>query len=112
MAGNIEIMENLMASLDDIPVIEVSLSNPTYKGERGQDGAQGPKGDQGEKGLTGDPGVWIGKEEPVDESIQIWIDELTSTDMSGYLTKETLNSELSEITLSNIEIERLLGGHV
>ena len=94
-----------IASIEDIPVIQVSLSNPTYKGERGNDGPPGPIGPKGESG------VWVGETEPVDEDIKIWIDELTPTELTGYLTKDNLSSELSNRTLSNMEIEKLLGGH-
>ena len=94
-----------IAYIEDIPVIQVSLSNPTYKGERGNDGPPGPIGPKGESG------VWVGETEPVDEDIKIWIDELTPTELSGYLTKDNLNSELSNRTLSNMEIEKLLGGY-
>ena len=109
-----------IAYIEDIPVIQVSLSNPTYKGERGNDGPPGPigpKGDQGNDGPQGpigpkgESGVWVGETEPVDEDIKIWIDELTPTELSGYLTKDNLNSELSNRTLSNMEIEKLLGGY-
>ena len=94
-----------IAYIEDIPVIQVSLSNPTYKGERGNDGAQGPIGPKGESG------VWVGETEPVDEDIKIWIDELTPTELNGYLTKDNLSSELSNRTLTNMEIEKLLGGY-
>ena len=112
-----------IAYIEDIPVIQVSLSNPTYKGERGNDGPpgpigpQGPKGDpgndgaQGPIGPKGESGVWVGETEPVDEDIKIWIDELTPTELNGYLTKDNLSSELSNRTLTNMEIEKLLGGY-
>lgn len=80
--AKIEALNQVQAELD-VPVINLSMANPIYrgpagergedgkpgpmgpqgipgeqgpKGDRGADGAQGPKGDQGEVGLTGPQG--------------------------------------------------------
>ena len=44
------------------------------KGETGERGPQGEQGPQGEPGPAGVSGVYIGSEEPVDDSIKVWID--------------------------------------
>lgn len=84
--ANIEVLNQIDAIVEDIPVIEVSMTNPIYRGpagERGEDGKPGPigpqgipgeRGPQGERGLQGDPGVYIGDAEPTDDSIKVWID--------------------------------------
>lgn len=68
---------NLKANLEAQPIIQAELSNPTYrgpigpKGEKGDPGIPGPEGKQGE---TGPSGVYIGTDEPTDNTINVWID--------------------------------------
>lgn len=69
--ANIEILDNIEAVIEDVPVINVSMANPIY---RGPQGVQGEKGAQGEKGDTGNSGVYVGSAAPVDENIVVWID--------------------------------------
>lgn len=73
-------------------------------GPQGPVGPQGPQGIQGEKGSdgkTGSSGVYLGSEEPTDESINVWINP--NEDGDNYYTKD-------EIDLIVGDIETLLGG--
>lgn len=87
--AEIEILNNITAIPEDTPVINVSMSNATYRGPAGpqgeigpagkdgapgpagKDGAPGPRGPQGEPGVSG---VYIGTAEPTDANIKVWID--------------------------------------
>ena len=92
--ASIETLNQVQAELD-IPVINLSMANPIYRGpagpagERGPQGEQGiqgeigPQGPQGEPGPVGAPGpkgepgvsgVYIGGSTPTDDSIKVWID--------------------------------------
>ena len=87
--ANIEVLNQIDAIIEDIPVIEVSMANPIYRGpaglpgKPGEDGKPGPigpqgipgePGPQGERGPQGDSGVYIGDAEPTDDSVKVWID--------------------------------------
>ena len=95
---------NLKANLEAQPIIQAEMGNATYRGpigpqgekgdpgipgpqgpgglrgdpgpqgvrgERGPIGEAGPRGPQGEKGPSG---VYIGMDEPTDNTINVWID--------------------------------------
>lgn len=57
---------------------------------------KGDKGEQGEKGDVGEPGrsgVYIGKEEPQDPTVNVWIDSDGESDMSKYVKFTDVASE-------------------
>lgn len=70
--------QDLETAVKYAPEIEVELSNPTYKGAKGDPGEPGPKGDPGAKGDKGDPGVYVGSSAPQDALV--WIN--TQGDMT------------------------------
>lgn len=53
---SIEVLNKMAATPEETPVINVSMSNPTYQGPAGKDGAPGPMGPQGPKGDKGEQG--------------------------------------------------------
>lgn len=79
----IEVLNKITAVPEETPVINVSMTNPIYRGPQGVQGPQGLKGDKGEQGIqgpigekgdTGNSGVYVGADEPTDESVVVWID--------------------------------------
>lgn len=99
--ANIEVLNQIDAIVEDIPVIEVSMANPIYRG---------PVGPQGK------PGVYVGNDEPADPTVKVWIDPdggvleeeyLTQADLKNYYTKpevEALIPDVSSfITMADVE---------
>lgn len=89
--ANIEVLNQTRAVVEETPVINVSMGNPTYrgpkgdkgdKGDRGETGPQGIQGDIGPKGETGQSGVYVGAEEPTDASVVVWIDMSGDADLT------------------------------
>lgn len=71
------------AIIEDIPVINTTMANAIYRGPQGEKGDKGdqgligitgPKGPKGDKGDTGNSGVYVGTEEPTDNTVMVWID--------------------------------------
>lgn len=94
--AKIEALNQVQAELD-VPVINLSMANPIYRGPAGPQGPQGepgfvvfedlteeqkealrgPQGIPGEQGPRGEPGksgVYIGNIEPTDNGVNVWID--------------------------------------
>lgn len=105
--ANIEVLNQIDAIVEDIPVIEVSMTNAIYRGpagERGEDGKPGPQGEPGpmgpqgipgEKGPQGDSGVYIGDTEPTYDSIKVWIDT-DATSEGTYPTTAQVEQMINE----------------
>ena len=55
--AEIKVINNLTNNIEDVPTINVSMSNAIYRGE------------------PGDPGVWVGENEPTNSSL-IWINPI------------------------------------
>lgn len=88
--ATIEVLNQTKPVVEDTPVINLSMSNPIYrgpqgekgdKGDRGEVGPQGIQGEVGPRGATGQSGVFVGTEEPTDESIVVWIDMTGDADL-------------------------------
>ena len=47
----------------------LTLASKMMKGDKGDPGEPGI---QGEPGIPGKPGVYVGKEEPTDDSVLVW----------------------------------------
>jgi hypothetical protein len=117
----IKVLNNTI--LDDIPVIDVSMSNAIYRGPkgdkgdkgddgfiqfeeltpeqkeelRGPQGKQGPAGKDGAQGPAGESGVYIGSEVPTDPSTNVWIDiDGEATGLDNYYTKSEVDAAIEE----------------
>lgn len=64
---------SINATVEETPVINLSLSNPIYRGPAGPAGPEGPVGAPGPRGEPGVPGVYMGDEAPTDSSIKVWV---------------------------------------
>lgn len=104
--GEIEDVPVLEVIFDDIPVIEVEMTNPIYRGPAGRDGADGKDGKPGKSG------VYLGDTEPEDEEINVWIDPDAETEivitekqlnekLENYPTKEEVSKLIPEVDLSD-----------
>ena len=62
--ASIETINATQASIEAPVEIQLSLSNPIYRG---------PAGAPGPQGLPGNPGVWVGTETP-ETGYEVWID--------------------------------------
>ena len=101
--GEIEDVPVLEVIFDDIPVIEVEMTNPIYRGPSGRDGADGKPGKSG---------VYLGDTEPEDEEINVWIDPDAETEivitekqlnkkLENYPTKEEVSELIPDVDLSD-----------
>jgi hypothetical protein len=106
--ADLKIIKNLSGEIDNIPVINTAMSNAIY---------QGPPGPPGK---DGDPGVYVGGDEPTINSL-IWINPFIGNvlkirnsvndpwvevpyimpDMTIYATKEFVANEILKIDLSD-----------
>ena len=69
------------------------------KGDPGEPGEKGEKGDQGEKGDKGDKGdtgIYVGTEEPTDDSVLVWVDPDAADVLGNLATKDYVNTAIAE----------------
>ena len=88
-----------MADLDEIiyPIITASMSNPTYKGAKGDKGDKGDKGEKGDTGAKGDTGEKGEKGDKGDKGdtpqrgVEYWTNEdvlAIKTELKSYIDTE------------------------
>lgn len=121
--AKIEVLNTIEAVVEEIPVINVSMSNAIYRGPkgdkgdkgddgfilfeeltpeqkeelRGPQGPQGPAGKDGAQGPIGEPGVHIGSEAPTNPSTNVWIDiDGEATGLDNYYTKSEVDAAIEE----------------
>lgn len=104
---------NITAKIEKEPDVKARMSNATYRGSfqdltpEEKASLKGAKGDKGDRGISG---VYIGKDEPTDEEFVVWIDpDDELTDYQVYV-RDQIEEKVG--TLTNIEIENLLGGDI
>lgn len=106
--SEINILDAILGEIENIPVINVEMSNPIYRGPAGRDGADGADGKDGKPGKSG---VYLGNTEPEDEEINVWIDPDAETEiiitekqlnekLENYPTKEEVSKLIPEVDLS------------
>lgn len=67
----IEVLNKMVATPDETPIINVALANPTYRGPAGPVGPQGPKGDIGPQGPKGEDGFVVFEDLTADQKEQL-----------------------------------------
>jgi hypothetical protein len=106
--SEINILDAVLGEIENIPIINVEMSNPIYRGPAGRDGADGADGKDGKPGKSG---VYLGNTEPEDEEINVWIDPDAETEiiitekqlnekLENYPTKEEVSKLIPEVDLS------------
>lgn len=97
--AKIETLNQVQAELD-APVINLSMANPMYrgpKGDQGERGLQGPQGVPGVAGPTGPSGpsgVYVGENEPTDDTVKVWIDLDGGADGDSEIVNNGLDKEI------------------
>lgn len=100
--AKIETLNQVQAELD-APVINLSMTNPMYRGPKGDKGDQGERGLQGPQGVPGIPGaagpigpsgVYVGENEPTDDTVKVWIDLDGGADGDSEIVSNGLDKEI------------------
>ena len=89
--AEIKVLNQIEAVPQDIPVIDVSMGNPTYRGPKGEDGAPGPKGESG---------VYVGTIAPTDPEMLVWINPEGEGTAGGLATEAYVDEAISKIELT------------
>lgn len=101
---------NITAKIEKEPDVKARMSNATYRGSF-QDLTPEEKASlKGEKGDRGISGVYIGEDEPTDEEFVVWIDPDDELNDYQVYVRDQIEEKVG--TLTNIEIENLLGGDI